>query len=776
MFYTPKILIVDDEPQMCDSLKVLLRDHCPDIKTAHDGRGAMRCLNDIAFDLVLLDVVLPDIDGYEVMDFIHRECSDTLVIILTGFASTESAVKAMRRGACDYFNKPFEPEELVETVGNILDQKRLMRERKMAEKALAETNKFLKNILDSSSSISIISTDLEQNVLFWNKGAENIFGYTAEEIVGSQKINILYPGGEELKLVKAIRSKMMKEKKGVSCEIREITKDGRKLWINMNLTPRLDEEGHVIGILGIGEDISRRKLAEQALQESEKRYREFVEGTDDLVTRMNDKRRFIYVNHAAEKIFGINIEKLIGMSAFDFLHPEDRERTHTEFTKWIGDRLPSATIENRQVNRITGDFREMLWTINLNYDEKGHLTGINSIARDMTERKKIEDALLKAEKLNSLGTFAGGIAHDFNNLLSVILGNLSLMEDDIKPFIKTSNFLKEATKASLRARDLTTRLITFSKGGRPVKKVCSIGKLINDSVTTALSGSDVDYKLSLPDDLFPVAVDQEQMKQVIHNIVANASEAMAGEGAINVCCENVMIGEKETLPLKETKYVKLSIKDQGVGISEENLTKIFDPYFSTKEIGTEKGTGLGLAVCNSIVEKHNGFITVESEPGVETTFFIYLPASDKEIVSLKPVYKSVIEGPVTGSGRILFMDDEKMIRNFAVRMLSRIGYVTQVSKDGAEAIELYKTAKESGEPFDAVILDLTNQFGMGGKETIRKLIEIDPDVKGIVSTGYSNDPIVTDFRESGFRGVLTKPYSIDKLGKTLHEIISGEQK
>ena len=322
MFYTPKILIVDDEPRMCDSLKVLLRDHCPDIKTAHDGRGAMRCLNDIAFDLVLLDVVLPDIDGYEVMDFIHRECSDTLVIILTGFASTESAVKAMRRGACDYFNKPFEPEELVATVGNILDQKRLMRERKMTEKALAETNKFLKNILDSSSSISIISTDLEQNVLFWNKGAENIFGYTAEEIVGRQKINILYPGEEEIKLVKTIRSKMMGDKKGGSCEIREITKNGHKLWINMNLTPRLDEQGHVIGILGIGEDISRRKLAEQALQESEKRYREFVEGTDDLITRMDDRRRFTYVNHAAEKIFGINIEKLIGMSAFDFLHPE----------------------------------------------------------------------------------------------------------------------------------------------------------------------------------------------------------------------------------------------------------------------------------------------------------------------------------------------------------------------------------------------------------------------------------------------------------------------
>jgi two-component system, cell cycle sensor histidine kinase and response regulator CckA len=652
MFFTPKILIVDDEPRMCDSLKILLREHCSHIETAHDGRHAMRCLNDISFDLVLLDIVLPDIDGYEIMDFINRECSDTLVIVLTGSASTESAVKALRGGACDFFNKPFEPDELVATIGNILDQKKSMRDRKMAEKTLVETNNFLKNILDSSSSISIISTDLEQNVLFWNKGAENIFGYKAEEIIGRQKISLLYPGEEELNQVKAIRSKMMKEKKGVCCEVREITKDGRKIWINMNLTPRLDEEGHVIGILGIGEDISRRKLAEQALKESE---------------------------------------------------------------------------------------------------------------------KKIEDAFLKAEKLDSLGTFAGGVAHDFNNLLSVIVGNLSLMEDDIDPFSDTSKFLKEAEKASLRARDLTSRLITFSRGDQPVKKVSCIEKLITDSAATTLSGSDVDCRFSIPDALFPVSVDREQIKQVIHKILINASEAMAGDGTIHVCCENVMIGGKDTLPLKDSQYVKISIRDQGVGIPEKYLIKIFDPYFSTKEIGSKKGTGLGLAVCNSIVEKHNGFITAESEPGVETTFFIYLPASDEKIPVLHP--GPAIKAPVTGSVKILFMDDEKMIRNFAVRVLRRIGYVTQVTRNGAEAIELYKKAKGSGEPFDAVILDLTNQFGMGGKEAIKKLIEIDPEVKGIVSTGYSNDPIVNDFRKFGFRGVLTKPYSVKKLDKTLHEIL-----
>ena len=519
-----------------------------------------------------------------------------------------------------------------------------------------------------------------------------------------------------------------------------------------------------------------RKRAEEALKESEERYREFVEGTDDLITRVDAEGRFIYVNHIAKKIFGVSPEKCIGMSAFDFIHPEDRERIQTEFAGWIHNRLRSVTIENRQVNQTTGEVYEMMWTSNLHYDEKGKLTGINGIGRDLTEHKKLEEAILKSQKLESLGILAGGIAHDFNNLLSVIMVNLSLAEGNIKPKTGTSKFLKEAEKASIRAKELAARLITFSKGGEPVKRTVNIGELVKDSVNASLNGSDIDCEFSIPKDLSIVEIDEVQIKQVVHNIVTNAQEAMAGKGAIKIFGENVTHLEKGDLPHTNRKYVKISITDQGGGMPEENLTKIFDPYFSTKEMGTENGMGLGLSICKSIVEKHNGLITVESELGVGTTFALYLPASDEKIMKSEPVRKLISEKPVSGTGKILLMDDEKMIRDFAILVLNRLGYEAEVSMDGAEAIEQYKKAKESGESFDVVILDLTNQFGMGGKEAIQKLIKIDPDVKGIVSTGYSDDPVITNFKKYGFCGILTKPYTMNELSMTLKEIISMEEK
>ncbi len=294
----------------------------------------------------------------------------------------------------------------------------------------------------------------------------------------------------------------------------------------------------------------------------------------------------------------------------------------------------------------------------------------------------------------------------------------------------------------------------------------------------------------IPDNLAPVEFDAAHMKQVIQNIIINANESMNGKGTIKVYGQNFTILEKDNLPVRNGKYVKISITDPGVGIPEKNLTKIFDPYFSTKEMGTQKGMGLGLSICNSIVEKHGGLITVESESGTGTTFHIYLPsisAKSKEPGAKRDLAEyqstptnrdfrsaSTIINHQSSIQRVLLMDDEKMIRDFSIIVLKRLGYEAEVSIDGAEAIELYKKAKESGEPFDVVILDLTNQFGMGGKEAIQELIEIDPDVKGIVSTGYSNDPVITNFKKYGFCGTLTKPYTLNELSKILSDVMSGE--
>ena len=786
MSYKPPILIVDDEPRMCDSLRILLGDQGYKIHTANSGKEAIEYLMKDYFDLVLLDIVMPGMNGFQVMEHIKEQGLDTAVIAITGHSSIESSVEAGRKGAYDYITKPFEPEKLLIKIKNALDFKRLENERKKAEESLREKEEQYRSFMHNFKGI-VYQGDMYFTPLFFHGAVEEITGYKAEEFIEGKPRwdQVIHPDDLSiiLKEAEGIRSI---PNAAVDLEYRIVRKDGQTGWVHEMCQNVCDDSGNTVKFQGTILDITKHKQIEEALRESEERYREIVEGTDDLITRVDSEGRFTYVNHMAKKFFGIDPKKCIGMSAFDLIHSDDRQRTETAFAGWVHNKLHSVTFENHQVNQITGAIHEMLWAINLHYDEKGNITGINNIARDLTDRKKLEEMLLKTGKLESLGTLAGGIAHDFNNILSVILANISLAEDDIKPELGSSKFLKEAAKAAIRAKDLSARLITFSKGGKPVKKVAPIGELVTDSVNSTLSGSRIDYEFSIPVDLSPVEIDQGQMKQVIHNIAMNAQEAMtacavaaegrAGEGKIKVYCENITVGGKDALTIRDGKYIKISIKDQGGGIPEKNLPKIFDPYFSTKEMGTQKGMGLGLSTCHSIVAKHDGLITVESELGVGTTLALYLPASEKKIPEPEPTEEPLPERPVTGSGKILVMDDEEMIRNTARHLLSRFGYDAELSRDGAEAIELYKKAKTSGEPFDAVILDLTNQFGMGGREAIRKLLEIDPDVKAIVSTGYSHDPVVTEFWEYGFSGSLTKPYTIDELSRALSGVLSRDKK
>ena len=402
----------------------------------------------------------------------------------------------------------------------------------------------------------------------------------------------------------------------------------------------------------------------------------------------------------------------------------------------------------------------------------GRLGHIIERMRVEEDKKKLEAQLQQAQKLESVGILAGGIAHDFNNLLSVIMGNISMIKNDVKPEYGVTDFLNEAEKASLLARDLTKQLITFSKGGAPVKKISYISNLIEKATDFALSGSNIGCEINTPDDLWPVEIDQGQIRHVINNVVINAVQAMPKGGTIEVCAENFISGsdkDYEELSLQDGKYVKLSIRDQGTGISDKDLPLIFDPYYSSKERGTQKGMGLGLATAYSIIKQHHGEITAESKVGVGTTINIYLPASEIEV----PVQKKLEEKAISGKGRILVMDDEEMVRNMIGQMLNCLGYKVEFSKDGDEAIESYREAMKSDKPFDTVILDLTVRGGMGGKEAIQKLIEIDPDVKGIVSSGHSEDPVMNNFGGYGFCNAIAKPSSMPELSVILDKVITG---
>lgn len=373
--------------------------------------------------------------------------------------------------------------------------------------------------------------------------------------------------------------------------------------------------------------------------------------------------------------------------------------------------------------------------------------------------------LLTAQKLEAVGILAGGIAHDFNNILTAIIGNISLATMEVRPEDKISHLLSEAENASIRAQTLTRQLLTFAKGGTPVKETASIKDILKSSSSFMLHGSKSDCEFSVADDLWLAEVDVGQITQVINNLIINANQAMTEGGIIQVAAENLIIENRHGLPVKAGKYIRITIKDQGVGIAKDHLLKLFDPYFTTKQ----EGSGLGLATTYSIIQKHGGHITVESQLGVGTTFHVYLPASDK-IVAEKEEVKLI-----KGQGRILVMDDEASLEKLVGRMLKNLGYESEFAKDGAETIQMVKEAKEAEKPYDAVILDLTIPGKMGGQEAIKKLLQIDPELKAIVFSGYSNNPILANFEEYGFKGMMPKPFELRTLGKVLHEVLTGEK-
>ncbi|HXI10904.1 MAG TPA: ATP-binding protein, partial [Thermodesulfobacteriota bacterium] len=385
------------------------------------------------------------------------------------------------------------------------------------------------------------------------------------------------------------------------------------------------------------------------------------------------------------------------------------------------------------------------------------------LRKETMKRERMESELNRVQKIESIGVLAGGIAHDFNNLLTGVISNLSLAKILIKPEDRVFKYLNESEKASFRAHDLTMQLLTFSKGGAPVKKVSEIGSLVVESASFAIRGSNTRCDFSLSPELWYAEVDAGQISQVINNLIINADQAMPNGGVIKVGGENVTIDAKDALPLSPGRYVLITVADSGIGISRDLIQKIFDPYFTTKQ----KGSGLGLATSYSIILKHNGLITVDSVVGAGTTFSVYLPATDRKTEESG----TAEEAFCAGSGRVLVMDDEEMLREAAGEILEYAGYAVEFAKDGAEAIAAYSKAKESGSPFDAVIMDLTVPGAMGGKDAVEGLLAIDPGVRAIVSSGYSNDPIIAEYARYGFVGVVSKPYTTGKLTEAVKRAV-----
>ncbi|MBN2225355.1 MAG: PAS domain S-box protein [Deltaproteobacteria bacterium] len=636
--------------------------------------------------------------------------------------------------------------------------------RMRAEEELKEREETWRSLFENSIE-AVFTVSLEGNIMAANSALIKMSGYTDKEVIGASYIKFCSPDKAE----EIYRNYNSLYKTGVPIEnfsYSMYTKDGTERKVEGYVTV-LKHRGKTIGFQGTLRDITQRLMAEQALAEEKERLAVTLKSIGDGVITTDIEGKIVLINRVAESLTGFSQQEAQGkrlLEVFRIINEKTRLPCEDPVKKVI-DSAGMIEIESDTI-LITKDGTERIVADSGSpiKDKDSNIIGVVLVFRDVTEKKRIEDELRKTQKLESLGILAGGIAHDYNNILTAIIANISLTKTYSQKGDRIYDRLEKMEKAAIMAGRLNHQLLTFSRGGVPVKETLIVSELVRDSVTFALGGSNVRCEFKIDDDLRPVDADVGQLSQVFNNIVINAQQAMPDGGTLTVNACNVTISDDDTLPILNGQYVVISIADEGHGIPPENVEKIFDPFFTTKE----KGSGLGLSISYSIVKNHDGYIEVRSKVGIGTTFLIYLPFSGAGDV-LKN--RTLLTKHPGGRGNILVMDDEEAIRDVAHTMLVGLGYEVDTARDGQEAVDKFKRAIGIKRPFDLVIMDLTIKGGMGGVQALGCLREIEPSVRAVVSSGYSNDPIMADFRAHGFVGVLIKPYRIGNLAEVLNTIL-----
>ncbi len=511
-----------------------------------------------------------------------------------------------------------------------------------------------------------------------------------------------------------------------------------------------------------------RDKADRELSAEKERLLVTLQSIGDGVISTDLEGRIVMMNGAAEKLTGYLQAEGLGKKLKDIYHIVDqRDKENIILTKILG--LTELSEQRKILISRDGLEKIISDSISLIHQSDGNPIGVVIAFRDITEKIKMDAEILKSRKIESVGVLAAGIAHDFNNILTSIIGNLGLVRISIdsKEMKSIKKGVEQAEKAALRAKDLTRQLLTFSKGGAPIRTAVSIASIVHDTATFALHGSNAIAEFDIPENLSAIDADEGQISQVINNLVINAKQAMPNGGKIFISVKEYTLSQSMSrfgLQINPGRYIGITISDQGIGIPPEFLDKIFDPYFTTKE----SGTGLGLASSYSIIKNHNGLLTVSSQINIGTVFEIYLPVSEKQ-TRTKP---NEGQDEFKGRGKILIMDDEDIIREMAVRILTRFGYTVEEASDGKEAIQKYEAAFHTGKTFDLVILDLTIPGGMGGRENIEHIRRTDPKSILVVSSGYSNDDLMANPEKFGINAVLSKPYTIESMTKIVREVLT----
>jgi PAS domain S-box-containing protein len=636
---------------------------------------------------------------------------------------------------------------------------------KKMERALSD-ELIRRRILIDQSSDGMVVLDKNGKVYQANQKFAEMLGYTPEETLNLH----VWDWDDNLTREQVMEMVSMVDESGHHLETIHRRKDGSTYCVDISSNAAIIEGQKLI--LCVCRDISERKNMEEALREAE--------------ARLKEAHRLAHIGvwdwDAASDTVTWS-EELYHIAGLDPKQPAPTYTEHPEvYTPESFSRLAEAVEDavkmgsnyelELELVRPDGTHR---WTYAFGgpkYDSNGNITGLHGTLQDITERKRLENEQQYIQKLESIGILAGGIAHDFNNILTAILGNISLARLDTQLSDKTNKLMQEAEKATVRARDLTQQLLTFSKGGEPVKRLTPIKEMTEETASFALRGANVQCQCYIPDDLWQVNVDIGQISQVISNLVINARQSMPAGGNMEIIAENMALSSKQaigrSLPLDPGNYVRITIVDHGTGISSRYIDKIFDPYFSTKQTGS----GLGLTTSYSIIHNHDGHISVESAVDVGSKFYVYLPAS-REKAETRPREKE--RSLSLKGGRILLMDDEQSVRDIAGRMLETIGFENiEYAVNGEEAIKKYRLAKENDSKFDLVIMDLTVPGGMGGKDALQQLIAIDPDIKAVVSSGYADESVLARFKEYGFKSMVSKPYTLEQLYDAVSSALEAE--
>ncbi len=758
-----RVLLVEDNP---DDAALVLRTlrrggYEPDWQRVQTAEALEAAFAQGRWELVLSDYSLPQFDALRALHLLRDQSAFLPFIIISGSIGEETAVAAMRAGANDYVMKT-NLARLVPAVERELREAADRRERARTKTELVDLEGKFQVIFHESLDVMFV-LDSAGGILHVNRAVTRTMGYDAHQLAG-QPFASLWPRRQQ-GVADALLAGVRQEGTAFfSGPLRRLDGSVIPMDLQASRVPWGREEAFIVTL----RDVSERYRAQQRLADEKEQLAVTLRSMGDGVITTNTTGRVVLLNGAAERLTGWTQREAAGM-LLDNVLPLFSGPRHIPCNLRFDEVLHTGgTVERYrdvQTRARTGSEHPLALKVAPIHSHDGRNNGVVVVFRDITTEQKLEEELQKASKLESVALVAGGIAHDFNNILTGIMGHLSLVKASPTPSLAVINTIE---KACLYATNLTRQLLTFAKGSTPFRRLEDIGVLLRESVEFAIHGSSLRCEFDLPAGLTPSEVDRGQIQQVVNNLVINAMQATAEAGVLRVEARNVAVSvEKPVATLEPGSYIRIAISDNGAGIAPANLARIFDPYFTTKA----EGSGLGLATSYSIIKKHHGLIQAESELGKGTTFLIYLPASAPATRPAGAAQRLDVTGQAepVGGGKILFMDDEDMLQELVGAMLNHLGYEVVCAASGEEALARYG---EDG-PFDAVIVDLTVPGGMGGYEMVQKLREVDPQIRAIVSSGYSNDPLMTNYQEHGFCGVIAKPYQMAELGKVLENVIGA---